>query len=129
MRDLVSSFMSFCLANSLYAVQQTAKMLGVSPSLVNAKNPPGPGPDAKTPPTMTGQLYYKTKRTAEKFGDPAAVAFIAMDEYLSKAVDSVANVISSPRGFRPYWLDLPGQVVNQATLAAAAVGPETLSDR
>src|SRR5882724_8761870 len=125
MRDFVSSFMSFCLANSLYAVQQTAKMLGVSPTLVNAKNPPGPGPDAKTPPTMTGQLYYKTKRTAEKFGDPAAVAFIALDEYLSKAVDSVANVISTPRGFRPYWLDLPGQVVNQATLAAAAVGPES----
>jgi hypothetical protein len=24
---------------------------------VNAKNPPGPGPDAKTPPTITGEMY------------------------------------------------------------------------
>src|SRR6185436_4574568 len=125
MRDFVSSFMSYCLANTLYAAQQTAKILGASPAMVTAKNPPGPGPDAKTPPTLTGQLYYQTKKTAEKFGDPAAVAFIAFDEYLSKTVDSVANVISRPRGFRSYWTDLPGQVVTQAGLAAAAVGPQS----
>ncbi|HTM50639.1 MAG TPA: hypothetical protein VL285_18220 [Bryobacteraceae bacterium] len=125
MRDLVSSFMSYCLANTLYAAQQTAKVLGAPASLVNAKNPPGPGPEAKAPPTVTGQLYQKTKKTAEKFGDPAAVAFIAMDEYLSKAVDTVANVVAPPRGFRSYWTDLPKQVATQAGLAAASVGPES----
>lgn len=66
MRDFVASFMSFGLANTLYAVQQTAKMLGASPTMVNAKNPPGPGPDAKTPPTLTGQMYFQTKRTDRK---------------------------------------------------------------
>ena len=126
MREFVSSFASFCLANTLYTVQETAKVLGVSPSLVNAKNPPGPGPDAKDPPTLSGQLYFKTKRTVEKFGDPAAVTFIAMDEYMSKMVDSVANVVSHPRGFRSYWTDLPGQVLDQASLAVAAtVGSES----
>lgn len=126
MREFVSSFASFCLANTLYTVQETAKVLGVSPALVNAKNPPGPGPDAKNPPTLAGQLYFKTKRTAEKFGDPAAVAFIALDEYLSKGVDSVANLMSHPRGFRSYWSDLPGQVRDQASLAAAAtIGPDS----
>jgi hypothetical protein len=125
MRDFVSSFMSYCLANTLYAAQQTAKVLGAPGSLVNAKNPPGPGPEAKAPPTLTGQLYHKTKKTAEKFGDPAAVAFIAMDEYLSKAVDSVANLVAPARGFRSYWTDLPKQVVTQAGLAAASVGPES----
>jgi hypothetical protein len=125
MREFVSSFLSFGLAKTLYAAQDTAKMLGASPSLVVAKNPPGPGPEAKTPPTLTGNLYFSTKKTTEKFGDPAAVAFIAMDEYLSKAVDAVANVVSSPRGFRPYWMNLPGQILNQASLAGAALGPQS----
>jgi hypothetical protein len=125
MRDFVSSFMSYCLANSLYAVQETAKLLGAPATMVVAKNPPGPGPDAKTPPTLTGQMYLKTKRTAERFGDPAAVAFIALDEYLSKSVDVVANLMSPARGFRPYWFDLPAQAATQAGLAAAAVGPQS----
>jgi len=125
MRELVSSFMSFGLAQTLYACQQTAKMFGASPSLVNAKNPPGPGPDAKTPPTVTGKLYHTTKKTAEKFGDPAAVAFIAGDEYLHKAVDVVFNLVSPARGYRSYWGNLPGQVVTQTGLAAAAVGPRS----
>jgi hypothetical protein len=125
MRDLVASFASFCLAKTLYVCQQTAKTLGAAPSLVNAKNPPGPGPEAKQPPTVAGQLYHKTKKTAEKFGDPAAVAFIAGDEYLSKAVDVVFNVVSSPRGYKPYWSNLPGELGTQAGLAAAAVGPNS----
>ncbi len=125
MRELASSFASFCLAKTLYTAQQVAKTLGASPTLVNAKNPPGPGPEAEKPPTTAGQLYVSTKRTVEKFGDPAAVAFIAMDEYLSKAVDVVANVISSPRGYRPYWTQLPVQVATQAGLAAATVGPQS----
>ena len=125
MRDFVASFMSFGLANTLYAVQQTAKVLGAPATMVNAKNPPGPGPDAKTPPTLTGQMYFQTKRTAEKFGDPAAVAFIALDEYLSKGVDFFANLVGSPRGYKPYWPNLPWQAANQAALAAAAVGPES----
>jgi hypothetical protein len=125
MRELVSSFASFCLAQTLYAAQQTAKVLGAPPTLVNAKNPPGPGPEAKTPPTMTGDLYFKTKKTAEKFGDPAAVAFIALDEYLSKTLDVLCNVASSPRGYRPYWSNLPGQLTTQVGLAAATLGPQS----
>src|SRR5262245_45900780 len=125
MRELVSSFMSFGLAQSLYAAQQTARMFGVSPSLTVAKNPPGPGPEAKTPPTMAGKLYHSTKKTAEKFGDPAAVAFIAGDEYLSKAVDAVFNLVSPGRGYRPYWTNLPGQVATQGGLAAATLGPNS----
>ncbi|MEO7650481.1 MAG: hypothetical protein ABIZ80_08420 [Bryobacteraceae bacterium] len=125
MRELVASFLSFGLAKTLYVSQQTAKMLGASPAMVNAKNPPGPGPDAASPPTLTGQLYHSTKKTAEKFGDPAAVAFIALDEYLSKYVDVFANVIAPPRGYRPYWSSLPEQLAHQTGLAAAAVGPRS----
>jgi hypothetical protein len=125
MRELASSFASFCLAKTLYTAQEVARTLGVSPKMTVAKNPPGPGPDAEKPSTTTGQLYFSTKKTAEKFGDPAAVAFIAMDEYLSKAVDVVANVISPPRGYRPFWSQLPSQVVTQAGLAAATVGPNS----
>jgi hypothetical protein len=125
MRDLVASFGSYCLAKTLYTCQQVASVMGASPGLVKAKNPPGPGPDALTPPTVAGRLYHKTKKTAEKFGDPAAVAFIAGDEYLSKAVDAVFNVVSSPRGFKPYWSNLPGQVATQAGLAAAVVGTQS----
>src|ERR1044072_1178185 len=99
MRDFVSSFASFCLAKSLYTGQSVAKALGASPSLVVAKNPPGPGLEADPPPTTTGRLYKETKKTVEKFGDPAAVAFIALDECLSKGVDFFANLVSSPRGY------------------------------
>jgi hypothetical protein len=123
MRELVTSFASFCLAKTLYVCQQSAKTLGASPDMVNPKNAPAPGLDAK-PATLTGRLYHSAKKTAEDFGDPAAAAFLAGDEYLSKAVDAAFNVVSSPRGFRPYWFSLPGQVVTQAGLAAATVGPQ-----
>ncbi|HEU5020672.1 MAG TPA: hypothetical protein VFT60_02240 [Bryobacteraceae bacterium] len=125
MRELVASVASYGLAKTLYAAQETAKFLGASASLVNAKNPPGPGPEAKTPPTMSGELYFRTKKTAEKFGDPAAVAFIACDEYLSKAVDVAFNLVSKPKGFLPYWKNLPGQVATQLGLVGAAVGPQS----
>jgi len=100
-------------------------MLGASPAMVVAKNPPGPGPEAKSPPTLTGQLYHSTKKTSEKFGDPAAVAFIALDEYLSKGVDAVANLVSPGRGYQPYWFNLPGQIAHQVGLAAATFGPQS----
>lgn len=125
MRELVASVASFGLAKTLYAAQQAAKVLGVDPSLVNAKNPPGPGPEAKNPPTVAGKLYHSTKKTAEKLGDPAAVAFIAGDEYISKAIDVVFNVVSKPKGFLPYWGNLPGQIATQAGLAGAAIGPNS----
>jgi len=129
MRELVSSFMSYCLANTLYTAQQTAKMLGAKSSLVKAKNPPGPGPEAKTPPTFAGQLYLNTRRKVEKFGDPAAASFIALDEYLSKNVDFVFNLFSSHKGFKPYWTNLPGQLASQAKLAADAFGPDNAIHR
>ena len=116
--------MSYCLANTLYTAQQTAKVLGAPSSLVKAKNPPGPGPDAKTPSTVTGQLYFNTKRKVEKFGDPAAASFIALDEYMSKNVDFVFNMFSSHKGYKPYWTNLPGHLADQAKLAAAALGPD-----
>jgi hypothetical protein len=125
MREAVSSFLSYCLANGLYTAQQTAKMLGASPSLVEAKNPPGPGPEARRPSSVTGKLYFDTKRRVEKFGDPAAASFIALDEYLSKNVDFVFNLFSSHKGYKPYWTSLPGQLVDQAKLAAATLGPQS----
>jgi len=121
MRDLVTSFASFCLAKTLYAGQTFAKALGAPPALVTPKNEPAPGPEAKPQAPLTGRLYHDAKKTSEKFGDPASAAFLAGDEYLSKAVDAVFNVVSSPRGFRPYWTSLPGQVASQAGLAARAV--------
>ncbi len=125
MRELVASFLSFCLAKGLYVLQQSAKMLGASPALVNAKNPPGPGPEAKPAPTLAGSLYFSTKKTAEKFGDPAAVAFIAFDEYLSKNVDVFANVLGTPKGYLPYWSNVPQWIGTQVGLAAAAFGPRS----
>ncbi len=124
MRDLVTSFASFCLAKTLYAGQTFAKALGAPPALVTPKNEPAPGPEAKPQAPLTGRLYHDAKKTSEKFGDPASAAFLAGDEYLSKAVDAVFNVVSSPRGFRPYWTSLPGQVASQAGLAAATLGSQ-----
>ena len=126
MRELVASLASFCLAKTLYTGQGVAKVFGASPKLVNPKNPPGPGPEAKTPPTAAGRLYKNYKKTVVKFGDPAAVAFIAGDEYLSKGVDFFFNVFSPPSGDRPrpYWTNLPSQVAAQTALAAAAIGPQ-----
>jgi hypothetical protein len=125
MREFVASLLSFCVVKTLYTLQQTAKALGASPALVNAKNPPGPGPEVQNAPTVASGLHNSTRRTVEKLGDPAAVAFIALDEYTSKAVDLVANVVARPRGYRPYWWNLPGQIATQVGLAAAAVGPNS----
>jgi len=125
MRELMSSFASFCLAKTLYTVQEVAKAVGAAPIMVNPKNPPGPGPEAKAPPTLAGRLYFETKKTVEKFGDPAAAGFIALDEYLSKDVDIFANLLGRHRGYRPYWTNLPGQIASQASLTAAALGPDS----
>src|SRR5262249_25407204 len=89
MRELASSVISYTLASVLYTGQQFAKLTGVPGLFVNPKNPPAPGPSGEDPTTISAFLYRKTKETAEKFGDPAAVAFIAGDEYQSKAVDFV----------------------------------------
>ena len=124
MRQFVSSFMSYWLANTLYTAQETAKILGASPKWVDAKNPPGPGPGAKSPSSLTGQLYVQTRRTLEKFGDPAAASFIAFDEYLSKNVDFVFNLFSSHKTYKPYYSSLPSQFLDQARLTAAALGPD-----
>jgi hypothetical protein len=124
MRDLVASFVSYGLAQTLYTGQQVAKMFGAPRTLVNPKNPPGPGPEAKNPPTLAGKLYKATKKTAEKFGDPAAVAFIAGDEYQSKIVDFVFNLIPTTAHKADYWANVPGQVATQSSLAAAAIGPK-----
>jgi hypothetical protein len=124
MREFVSSFMSYCLANTLYTAQQAGKMFGAPAGIVEPKNPPGPGPEAKTPSSLSGQLYLNTRRTIEKFGDPAAASFIALDEYFSKNVDFVFDFFSSGKRYKPYWSNFPGQVLDQAKLAAAAIGPD-----
>jgi len=126
MRELVASLASFCLVKTLYTCQQVAKTLGAPAAIVDPKNPPGPGPEAEKPPTVAGRLYHNTKKTLEKFGDPAAVAFIAGDEYSSKAVDFFFNIFSPPKGNRPrpYWSNLPRQAASQIGLVGAAVGPQ-----
>jgi hypothetical protein len=48
-----------------------------------------------------------------------------LDEYLSKNVDFVFNLFSSHKGYKPYWTSLPGQLVDQAKLAAATLGPQS----
>ena len=125
MREFLASLTSYCLVKTLYAIQQTAKVLGAPPEMVNAKNPPGPGPETTDAPTLASGLHNKTKRTVEKLGDPAAVTFIALDEYTSKTIDIFANIFSKPRGYRPYWSNLPGQLSTQLGLAAAAFGPNS----
>jgi hypothetical protein len=124
MREFVSSFMSYWLANTLYTAQETAKVLGAPSKWVEAKNPPGPGPEAKSPSSLTGQFYVHTRRRIEKFGDPAAASFIALNEYVSKNVDFFFNVLSPHKGYKDYWTSLPGQIVDQAKLTAAAFGPD-----
>jgi hypothetical protein len=117
--------MSYCLANTLYTAQQTAKVLGASSTWVAAKNPPGPGPEARSPSSVAGQLHLNTRRTIEKFGDPAAASFIALDEYFSKNVDFVFNLFSPHKGYKPYYTSLPGQFAEQARLTVAALGPDS----
>ena len=103
MRELTTSVMSYLFAKSLYAGQELAKMVGVSEKHVTAKNAPAPGPNGEDPTTLSGHLYKGTKRTVEKFGDPAAVMFIAGDEYQSKAIDVFFDVLSLKALSPSYW--------------------------
>src|SRR5579872_2334048 len=125
MRELATSVMSYLFAQSLYTGQEIAKAVGVSSKLVTAKNPPAPGRNGEDPKTLSGQLYRDTKRTVEKFGDPAAVMFIAGDEYQTKAINAVFDMLSF-KGLNPnYWLTATDHLVTQTKLAASAtIGKE-----
>ncbi|MFN0167578.1 MAG: hypothetical protein ACKV22_14205 [Bryobacteraceae bacterium] len=121
MREFASSVLSYTLANVLYTGQQVAKFSGVSESMVDPKNPPAPGSTGEEPTTVSAFLYKKTKETAEKFGDPAAVAFIAGDEYQSKAVDFVFDLLS-PSSLSPsYWSKVISRLASQGSLAVDAL--------
>jgi hypothetical protein len=126
MREFATSVISYTLANVLYTGQQVAKLTGVSGSLVNPKNPPAPGSTGEDPKTISAYLYKKTKETAEKFGDPAAVAFIAGDEYQSKAVDFVFGLLSPSRLSPVYWSKIVGRLASQGKMAVEALGDQTL---
>ena len=124
MREFASTFISYTLANFLYTGQQVAKFSGVSENLVNPKNPPAPGSTGEEPSTLSAYLYRKTKETAEKFGDPAAVAFLAGDEYQSKAVGFVFDLFS-PSSLNPaYWSQIVGRIASQGVLAVDALGAQ-----
>jgi len=124
MRELASSVISYTLANVLYTGQQVAKLSGAPASLVNPKNPPAPGSNGEDPTTISSYLYKKTKETAQEFGDPAAVAFIAGDEYQSKAVDFVFDLLS-PSSLNPgYWFKVVTRLASQSVLAVDALGPQ-----
>ncbi len=121
MRKFTSALFGFVLASVLYTVQQVAKKSGAPRPLVDPKNPPAPGPEGLPPATATAYLYRKTKKTMERFGDPAAVLFIIGDEYQSKVVDLFFDILTlNPR----YWSKLPRHVAEQSSLAFAAVGPQ-----
>ena len=120
MRELTASVMRYVFAKSLYAGQEMAKMVGFSEKHVNPKNPPAPGPDGLDPETFSGQLYRNTKRTVEKFGDPAAVMFIAGDEYQTKAVDMMFDVLTLKAMSPSYWSKVTDHLVTQGKLAADA---------
>jgi len=117
--------MSYAFAKSLYAGQEIAKMVGFSEKMVKPKNPPAPGPDGEDPATLSGQMYRSTKRTVEKFGDPAAVMFIAGDEYQSKAVDAVFDVLTLKAMSPSYWYKATDHLITQSRLAVnATIGKE-----
>jgi hypothetical protein len=120
MREFTTSVMRYAFAKSLYAGQEIAKISGFSEKHVNPKNPPAPGPDGQDPKTISGQLYRRTKRTVEKFGDPAAVLFIAGDEYQTKAVDMVFDVLTLKALSADYWVKLTDHLLTQGKLAADA---------
>jgi hypothetical protein len=124
MRELASSVISYTLANVLYTGQRFAKMSGVSESWVNPKNSPAPGSTGEKPTTLSAYLYKETKATVEKFGDPAAVAFIAGDEYQSKAVDFVFDLLSASSLSPNYWLKVIGRLASQGSLAVDALGTQ-----
>ena len=117
MRKFTSALFGFVLASVLYTVQQVAKKAGAPGPLVDPKNPPAPGPEGLEPSSATGYLYKKTRQTVERFGDPAAVVFIAGGEYQAKAIDMFFDIFTlNPR----YWGKLPRHLSQQASLAAAA---------
>jgi len=125
MRELTASVMSFLYAQSLYAGQEVAKALGFPTKFVTPKNPPAPGPEGEDPDTFSGYLYKSTRRTIEKFGDPAAVMFIAGDEYQSKAADVFFDVLTLKALSPNYWVKMGDRVFTQGKLAAdATIGKE-----
>jgi hypothetical protein len=121
MRKFTSALFGFVLASVLYTVQQVAKKSGAPGPMVDPKNPPAPGPEGLKPETATGYLYKKTKHTVERFGDPAAVVFIAADEYQSKAVDMFFDVFTLNTR---YWGKLARHAKEQSSLTFAALGPQ-----
>jgi len=121
MREIASSVVSYLLAQSLNTGQTLAKISGAPKILVNPKNPPAPGPNGKSPRTLSGFLYKKTKETVEGFGDPASVVFIATDEYQAKAVGFFFDMFSPANALNPgYWLTFGDRLLTQGKLAAAA---------
>jgi hypothetical protein len=119
MRKFTSVLFGFVIVSVIYTVQKLAKSAGAPDPLVNPKNPPAPGPDGEEPTTATGMLYKQTKRTVEKLGDPAAVAFIALDEYQSKAVDMLFDVFTFKSRS---WRQMPRHLSTQSSLTFAALG-------
>jgi hypothetical protein len=118
MRQFTSTLFSFATAPVLYTAQQLAKVAGAPAPMVEPKNPPAPGPEGEKATTPTGVLYRSTKHTVEKFGDPAAVAFMALDEYQSKAIDLVFDALTlKPRR----WSSLPRQLAAQSSLTISAL--------
>jgi len=86
-------------------------------------NPPAPGSNVRIT-HYFAYLYKKTKETAQEFRRPRAVAFIAGDEYQSKAVDFVFDLLS-PSSLKPRILvqgcHAPGK---PSVLAVDALGPQ-----
>ena len=121
MRDLATSVMSYFFAKSLEAGQTIAKMAGAPEKHVTPKNDPAPGPKGEDPSTLSGHLYSSTRRTVEHFGDPAAVMFIAGDEYQAKMVNGFFDVLTLKALSPSYWTKGAEHVVSQTTLAAKAM--------
>ena len=121
MRKLTGAVFGFVLASVLYTIQQVAKKAGAPGPLVDPKNPPAPGPEGKEPTNPTAYIYKKTRHTMEQFGDPAAVAYIALSEYQSKAIDMFFDIFTLRSR---YWGKLPQHMAEQASLTFAALGPQ-----
>ena len=120
MREQAASVMDFVFAKSLFAAQQLAKAVGVSGSYVDPKNLPAPGPDGQDPTTLSGELYRRTRQTVEKFGDPAAVMYIAGAEYQTKAVNALFDVLTLKAMSPSYWVEATDHLLTQSRLATAA---------
>lgn len=120
MRELTTSVVSYLYAMSLYSAQQIAKAVGAPGTVVDPKNPPAPGPGAAAPATFSAHLYRNTRRTVEKFGDPAAVMFIAGQEYQSKVVNAVFDVLTLKALRRDYVAAAADHLFTQGKLAVNA---------